>query len=81
MFTDTMPSCSVHNCKSRTYWTGTKEITFYRFPREETVRQLWLNACERSEGNIKIDSGTLTVIFYKAKYSKIAYNIRDDINL
>lgn len=52
-----MPSCYIKNCKSRTFHTNRKGITFFRFPTENNIRQIWIDACQRSEENLKIDSG------------------------
>ncbi|XP_025156702.1 uncharacterized protein LOC109503694 [Harpegnathos saltator] len=53
-----MPSCCIKNCKSRTFYTDKKNITFFRFPKEKVILEKWINACGKSEDNIKINSDT-----------------------
>ncbi|XP_077275809.1 uncharacterized protein LOC143904771 isoform X1 [Temnothorax americanus] len=59
-----MPSCCIINCKSRTYYAEKKGIIFYRFPNEENIRQAWINACQRSEESIKIDSARICSLHF-----------------
>lgn len=54
-----MPVCCVKNCRSRTD-RGNKEnynVSLYYFPKECELRRKWLEACERKEGEIKINCG------------------------
>jgi len=53
-----MPSCCIKNCDSRTCQSDSKEINFFTFPKEATIRQQWLNACGENE-NFKVESGKL----------------------
>ncbi|XP_024882180.1 uncharacterized protein LOC112461246 [Temnothorax curvispinosus] len=59
-----MPSCCIINCKSRTYYAEKKGIIFYRFPNEENIREAWVNACQRSEESIKIDSARICSLHF-----------------
>ncbi|XP_024894126.1 uncharacterized protein LOC112468934 [Temnothorax curvispinosus] len=51
-----MPTCCIKNCASRTDHTSTRGLKFFRFPKETDIRQQWLDACQRNETNIKIDT-------------------------
>ncbi|CAL1672406.1 unnamed protein product [Lasius platythorax] len=53
-----MPSCCIKNCDSRTYQSDSKEINFFTFPKEATIRQQWLNACGENE-NFKVESARI----------------------
>ncbi|XP_077260760.1 uncharacterized protein LOC143896664 isoform X2 [Temnothorax americanus] len=60
-----MPACYVHNCKSRTDCTYTRNIKLFRFPKELTIRQQWLEACRRNEKEIKIDSARICNLHFE----------------
>ncbi|XP_071637137.1 uncharacterized protein [Temnothorax longispinosus] len=63
---EAMPTCCIKNCKSYTANNAApKNIKFYRFPRETAVRQQWLNACQRKESDIKVDSATICSIHFE----------------
>ncbi|TGZ48600.1 Uncharacterized protein DBV15_10770 [Temnothorax longispinosus] len=51
-----MPTCCVKNCKNRTNHNGTKGIKYFTFPKETSIRQQSLNACQRKETDMKVDS-------------------------
>lgn len=53
-----MPTCCVQNCKSRTFHSNTKGISYYCFPKEINIRQQWVDACVNRK-NIKVESGKL----------------------
>ncbi|XP_077259213.1 uncharacterized protein LOC143895752 [Temnothorax americanus] len=64
--TETMPACYVHNCKSRTDCTYTRNIKLFCFPKELTIRQQWLiEACRRNEKEIKIDSARICNLHFE----------------
>ncbi|KYN35756.1 hypothetical protein ALC56_09907 [Trachymyrmex septentrionalis] len=50
-----MLSYCVKNYKSCTYKNDTKKIRFFIYPKEATICQQRLNACQRSETNLKVD--------------------------
>lgn len=54
-----MPTSCVKSCKNRTNHNGTKGIKYFTFPKETSVRQQWLNACQRKVTDMKVDSGKL----------------------
>ncbi|KYM80120.1 hypothetical protein ALC53_09214 [Atta colombica] len=51
-----MPVCCIKHCTSRTSHNKTKNVKFFRFPKEAIIRQQWLKASQRTELNIKVDS-------------------------
>lgn len=53
---ETMPVCCIKHCPSRTSQYKTKNVKFYRFPKEATIRQQWLEASQRTELNMKVDT-------------------------
>lgn len=53
----TMPTCCVKNCISRTDHTHTRNLKFFLFPKDVNIHQQWLNACQKNEIDLKIDSG------------------------
>jgi len=61
-----MPTCCIKNCASRTDRTSTRGLKFYRFPKETDIRQQWLDACQRNETNIKIDSAHICNLHFEA---------------
>lgn len=54
-----MPSCSVKYCPSRTSYNKTKNVTFYRIPKEDVIRQQWLDVLQRKDINIKVDAAMM----------------------
>ncbi|XP_071574457.1 uncharacterized protein [Temnothorax nylanderi] len=54
-----MPSCCIKNCKNRTCDGDAKGITFFRFPKETSIRQQWLDACKQTETSLKVDSARI----------------------
>ncbi|XP_071567384.1 uncharacterized protein [Temnothorax nylanderi] len=62
---DTMPTCCIKNCKNRTDHNTTKSIKYFSFPKETAVRQQWLNACQRKESDMKVDSARICSIHFE----------------
>ncbi|XP_011870749.1 PREDICTED: uncharacterized protein LOC105563624 [Vollenhovia emeryi] len=61
-----MPTCCVKNCKSHTNnMFLTKDIKHFSFPKEIAIRQQWLNACQRKETEIKVDSARICSIHFE----------------
>ncbi|XP_025155181.1 uncharacterized protein LOC112588705 [Harpegnathos saltator] len=60
-----MPSCCIKNCKSHTFYTDKKNITFFRFPKEKVILEKWINACGKSEDNTKIISGRIRSLHFE----------------
>lgn len=50
-----MPVCIKH-CTSRTSHSKTKNVKFFRFPKEAISRQQWLKVSQRTKLNIKVDT-------------------------
>ncbi|XP_018366600.1 PREDICTED: THAP domain-containing protein 1-like [Trachymyrmex cornetzi] len=48
-----MPVCCIKHCTSRTSHNKTKNVKFFRFPKEAIIRQQWLKASQRTELDIK----------------------------
>jgi len=57
-----MPVCCIKHCTSRTSHNKTKNVKFFRFPKEAIIRQQWLKASQRTELNIKVDTGEIDII-------------------
>ncbi|XP_071637314.1 uncharacterized protein [Temnothorax longispinosus] len=59
-----MPTCCIKNCKNRTNHNGTKGIKYFTFLKETSIRQQWLNACQRKETDMKVDSARICAIHF-----------------
>jgi len=44
-----MPSCYIKNCTNR---VRINDIKFFKLPKEPVVRQQWLKACGKNEGEL-----------------------------
>ncbi|XP_024875988.1 THAP domain-containing protein 1 A-like, partial [Temnothorax curvispinosus] len=53
-----MPTCCIKHCTSRTS-DKTKNLKFFGFPKEDVIRQQWLDACKRKETDIKVDTAMI----------------------
>ncbi|XP_045139372.1 THAP domain-containing protein 3-like [Portunus trituberculatus] len=54
-----MPSqCAVFGCSNEKTIVGEKNIRYFRFPRDEKLRKVWINVCRRSD---KINSKNAVV--------------------
>ncbi|KYM96017.1 hypothetical protein ALC62_13325 [Cyphomyrmex costatus] len=57
-----MPACCVKYCTSRTSGNKSKNVKYFRFPKDEIIRQQWLIASQQTETNIKVDAGKVDII-------------------
>lgn len=48
-----MPSCAVKNCQNWNGNTRDSRISFFRFPKDETIVQKWVEFCKRDTLNLK----------------------------
>ncbi|TGZ49432.1 Uncharacterized protein DBV15_09781 [Temnothorax longispinosus] len=59
-----MPTCCIKNCKNRKNHNETKGIKYFIFPKETSICQQWLNACQRKETEMKVDSTRICAIHF-----------------
>ncbi|XP_018405698.1 PREDICTED: THAP domain-containing protein 5-like [Cyphomyrmex costatus] len=54
-----MPTCCIKYCTNRTSGSKSKNVKFFRFPKDKIIRQQWLIASQRTETNIKVDTAMI----------------------
>lgn len=69
-----MPGCCIKNCrrgsgKDRRGPQGNKVSLFY-FPKDPKLREQWLKACQRKEGELKLSYGKFILVIYKIQCVK-----------